>query len=190
MSTATLPCPNCLIPLPGNLCNTAQSVVCPGCDKLIHADVFPALFRSQTEGRKAEAILEAGVSSCFYHEGKKAVTPCDGCGRFLCALCDVELNRQHLCPSCVDKSHTKGTLINLERNRTVYDTAALVLAVGPVLIFPLMGFTFATAPAAIFCGTFSFFRPGSLVRRGHLRAIIAVLIGLVESGVWLKAFIF
>jgi hypothetical protein len=176
--------------LPGNLCNTAESVVCPGCDKLIHADVFPALFREQKAGRKAEAILEAGVSSCFYHDGKKAVIPCDGCGRFLCALCDVELNGQHLCPSCVDSTRTKGTLINLERSRTVYDTGALLLAVVPIVLFPLAGFTIATGPAAVICGVMAFFRPGSLVRRGRLRAISAVLIGLVQCGLWMKTIFF
>src|SRR5690349_9939788 len=138
MSTGTLLCPNCQLPLPGNLCNTTAPAVCPGCEKRIHADVFPAMFRAQAEGRPAEAILEEGVSSCFYHEGKKAVVPCDGCGRFLCALCDVELNQQHLCPTCVDKSRTKGTLINLETRRTVYDTTAMTLALGPVLLFPLL----------------------------------------------------
>ena len=190
MSTGTLPCPNCLIPLPGNVCNTAGPAICPGCDKLIQADVFPALFRDPSAGRPAEEILEAGVSSCFYHEGKKAVVPCDGCGRFLCALCDVELNRQHLCPACVDNSRTKGTLINLETRRMVYDTAAMSLALGPVVLFPLLTITWATAPAAIVYGIMAFFRPGSLVRRGRLRASIAILIGLAQSGFWLSAIFF
>jgi len=172
--------------LPGNLCNTAKSAICPGCDRPIHADVFPALFRDQQPGRSAEAILEAGVSSCFYHEGKKAVVPCDGCGRFLCALCDVELNNQHLCPSCFDNSRTKGTLVNLEAKRFVYDSAALSLAVLPLLIWPV---TIITSPLAVGFGIFSFFRPGSLVGRKYVRGILAVVIGLGQMAGWLMIFV-
>jgi hypothetical protein len=163
-----------------------DSATCPGCDKRIHADVFPALFRNLQAGRTGETILEEGVSSCFYHEGKKAVVPCDGCGRFLCALCDVELNQQHLCPSCVDKSRTKGTLINLETRRTVYDTAALSLALWPLLIWPA---TIVTGPVAVACGVLSFFKPGSLVGRRTARAIIAILIGLAQIGGWVAIFV-
>lgn len=180
---ASVSCPSCHLPLPGNLCNTAEDIRCPGCDRRIHAEAFPALFRPRAEGRKAETILEAGVSSCFYHEGKKAVVPCDGCGRFLCALCDLELNGQHVCPTCLEKSRTAPgpVKVNLEATRTVYDSAAMSLAVWPLLIWPA---TILTAPAAIACAIYSFFRPPSLVGPSRWRAIVAILIGLTQLGFW------
>lgn len=187
MSIGTVPCPSCRIPLPGNLCNTPGLVTCPGCDSQIHVDVFPAQFRGRSEGRKAETILEAGVSSCFYHEGKKAVVPCDGCGRFLCALCDVELNQQHLCPACVEKSRTKGNLVSLETHRTVYDSAALSLSLWPLLIWPA---TILTAPAAVVLAILSFFRPPGLAGRRPGFAFAAIVLALAQMAGWIGRFFF
>jgi hypothetical protein len=186
MSTALVACAHCRLPLPGNLCNAADAVRCPSCDRVIFADVFPAQFRDRKAGVKGEAILEDGVSSCFYHEGKKAVVPCDGCGRFLCALCDVELNQRHLCPSCVENSRARGRHINLETHRTVFDTAALTLALLPLVVFPL---TLFTAPAAGVCGVMSFYRPGSVLRRRPWRALFGIVLGVGEVIAWIALFI-
>jgi hypothetical protein len=189
-TVSSVPCPNCRVALPGNFCNTSAEVTCPACDHKVQVWVYPALFRERATGRKAELIVEAGVSSCFYHEGKKAVVPCDACGRFLCALCDVELNGRHICPSCLDKARTapaQGGMLNLETTRTVYDGAALSLAVWPLLIWPA---TLLTAPAAVICGILAFFRPASLVGRSSGRAILAILLGLTQIGFWVWAFFF
>ena len=70
-------------------------------------------------------MLVDGEASCFYHPAKKAVLPCESCGRFLCAVCDVEMNGQHLCPACLASGKKKGRLKQLENRRTLYDSLAL-----------------------------------------------------------------
>jgi hypothetical protein len=181
MSSGLVACPNCRTILPGAACNSDRPLPCPGCERMIHIDVFPALFRARPAALKAESILEAGVSSCFYHEAKIAVVPCDGCGRFLCALCDVEFGGRHICPACFDNSRVKGDVMNLETGRIVYDSAALSLTLVPLLIWPI---TLVTAPAAFACAIFSFFRPTSIVHRSRIRAYLAVLFSLSQMLGW------
>src|SRR5438874_13754528 len=87
-----------------------------------------------------------GEAGCFYHPQKRAIIPCAACGRFLCALCDVELNDEHLCPVCLETGRKKGKLTQLETKRTLYDSSALILSVLPIIcLWPL---SIVTAPAA------------------------------------------
>lgn len=175
-------CPQCKGSLPGVLCNTGDLVICPVCDATIQVEVFPANFQSPQPTVSSEGILEPGVSSCFYHDQKKAVVHCDGCGRFLCALCDLEMGNQHLCPVCLQSSRKKGSIPELENRRTLYDGAALSLALLPILLGPL---SLLTAPAAICLGIMSFFKPGSVVPRTRVRAYFAIGLALLQIGAWI-----
>ena len=174
-------CPSCQQSLPGLLCNTAAPTPCPACGHQIQVAIFPAFFQAQAVGQTGERIVEEGVSSCFYHEQKKAVAHCDGCGRFLCALCDLEMNGRHFCPTCLDTGRKKGRLPELDNRRTLYDGAALTLALLPLLIWP---FTLLTAPAAIGCAVLSFKRPGSIVRRSPWRSYLAIAVAVVQIIGW------
>jgi hypothetical protein len=185
INPAPVTCPGCRNPLPGSHCNTAELVRCPSCQVRLHIEVFPALFKTIAEGRPAEAILVAGESACFYHETKRAVLPCDVCGRFLCALCDVELDNRHLCPACLKSGYQKGRLNQLEKSRVLYDSAALWLAVLPMLLPPL---TVLTAPMAIFLAILSWFRPSSIVPRTRLRSYLAIAFALAQIAFWIFAF--
>src|SRR6185312_11526726 len=113
----------------------------------LKVEVFPALFRKIDAGKSGETIMVEGESSCFYHPQKKAVLPCDGCGRFLCALCDCPLDGRHLCPTCLEAGRTKGKIKSLDNERTLYDSIALALTLYPLIIFY---FTLITAPLALF----------------------------------------
>src|SRR5580658_8979442 len=97
-----LTCPSCKVALPPSLYNTPDLYPCPACSIPIRIEVFPALSAPQAVGQSGETILVEGESSCFYHPAKRAVVACESCGRFLCALCDLDLNGQHLCPGCLD----------------------------------------------------------------------------------------
>src|SRR6185503_280265 len=174
-------CPKCRSALPGAMCNTAAPVRCPACDTLIQVEIFPAHFQPAAVGQPAESIIEEGVSSCFYHEQKRAVTHCAGCGRFRCALCGVDCRGQHVCPACLQSGKQKGRLPHLESSRATWDSAALLFALGPLLI-PLI--VIATAPVAIALGIISFFKPGSIVPRTRIRAWLAIGFGLVEIAFW------
>ena len=187
MSLLAAVCPRCRNSLPDALCNSGAPVRCPTCNTIILVEVFPALFRSTAVGRSPETILEQGVSSCFYHEQKKAVVHCDGCGRFLCALCDLELGGQHLCPGCLQTGKRTGTMPHLENRRTLYDSAALALVFVPLLMLPV---TIVTAPAAIYFAVLSWFRPGSIVRRTRTRAIVAIGFAFAQIAGWMAVWYF
>jgi hypothetical protein len=181
MSSVAAACPSCQSSLSGALCNTGRLVHCPACDAVIQVEIFAALFKQISTGPMAEAILTEGVSSCFYHEQKKAVVHCDACGRFLCALCDLDLQGQHLCPACLQSGRRKGQIPHLENRRTLYDGAALSLALFPLLFFPA---TLITAPAAIYFSILSFHRPSSLIPRSRIRSYLALVIGVLQIGGW------
>jgi hypothetical protein len=145
-------------------------------------EVFPAMFRRTDGGGLGETVASSEEAACFYHPQKRAVVPCDGCGRFLCALCDVELNNQHLCPGCIQSGRRKGKLRNLENERVLYDRIALTVSIVPLLIWP---FTVVSAPAALYLAIRHWKSPRSIVTRGaSLRFSLAMLFALAQIGGW------
>lgn len=125
--------------------------------------------------------MTEGEAACFYHPQKKAVLPCDACGRFVCSLCDCELNGQHFCPACLESGKTKGKIKSLENRRTLYDSLALSLSLLPLLIFY---FTIITAPMSLFIAIRYWNAPRSLVHRTKIRFIFAVLFSILQIVGW------
>lgn len=186
MNGQTVSCTKCFTPLPADFFQTTDLAPCPACKTLIQVEVFPALFKPIVVGKFGETIMVDGEAGCFYHPQKRAVIPCAGCGRFLCALCDVELNDQHLCPACLETGRQKGKLTQLENKRALYDSAALSLALLPLLLWP---FTFMTAPAAIVLAIYSWRKPSSILPRTRIRSYLAILIAGLQIAGWVLLFI-
>src|ERR1700744_6339275 len=180
-----LQCPNCRTALLEGVFNQTELSPCPACGGFIQIELFPAFFRKISPGQSGEVIVMEGESGCFYHPQKKAVLPCDGCGRFLCALCDCELGGQHLCPVCLETGKTKGKIKNLENQRILYDSIALSLAIYPILIFY---FTLITAPMTLFVSIRYWKSPMSLVRRTKVRFMAAILLALLQLTGWVFIF--
>ena len=122
-----IPCPKCRAWLLDGVFNQLQLAPCPSCGTPLQIEVFPALFRKIEPGQRPEAIMLEGESSCFFHPQKKAVVPCAGCGRFLCAVCDCEFRGEHFCPACLETGKSKGKIKALESQRIRYDKIALTL---------------------------------------------------------------
>ncbi|HYT61309.1 MAG TPA: hypothetical protein VEL06_14130 [Haliangiales bacterium] len=181
MSQSLITCTKCNASLVGEVLGTPELVPCPSCGAAIKVDLFPAYFKGPVKGQVGENLLVEGESGCFYHPQKKAVVPCEACGRFLCALCDCELNGQHLCPVCLETGKKKGRLKNLQNHRTLYDNLALALAVGPLLIFYL---TIVTAPMALYFALRYWSTPSSVIQRSKIRFVIAIAIASAEILAW------
>ena len=186
MSVSLIQCPACQAWLLEGVFSQTQMSPCPACGVRLQVEVFPALFHSRSIGRSSETIIVEGESSCFYHPQKKAVVPCQGCGRFLCALCDCELNGQHFCPACLDAGKNRGKIKSLENQRTLYDSIALSLAIYPLLIFY---FTLVTAPMRLYVALRYWKAPRSIVRRTKIRFVAAIILALLQIGGWCALFV-
>jgi len=181
MNGPTVSCTKCNSPVPPDFFQRTDLAPCPACEAALQVEVFPALFKPIAVGKFGETILVDGEASCFYHPQKRATIPCAGCGRFLCAVCDVELNNQHLCPACLETGRQKGKLPQLENKRMLFDSAALSLALLPLLMWPL---TLMTAPAAIIVAIYSWRKPSSILPRTRIRAYLAILIAALQMAGW------
>ena len=168
--------------LPPDTWNLSYESYCPSCRAPITAMVFPALLRGA--GALPELAIEGTEATCFYHARKKAAVPCDQCGRFLCALCQVELSGQNWCPSCIERARGQGTLASLDRRRMMYDNMTLLLATVP-LLWPFTLLTFLTAPAALFLVIRYWRAPSSLVPRTKIRFVIAGVLSLAQIAGWI-----
>jgi len=175
---ALIQCPKCRATLLESAFNLPDFTPCPACAVPLQVEIFPAFFRKIAPGQKGEAVLVEGESSCFYHPQKKAVRPCDGCGRFVCALCDCELTGQHFCPTCLDVGKSKGKIKNLDNHRTRYDSIALSLAVVSALLFFTFFIPAITASAALYVAIRYWKAPQSIVRFHRVRTIIAIILAL------------
>jgi hypothetical protein len=182
MNPATLQCTKCRTPLSDPTQYLAALAPCPSCAAALQMEIFPALFRQFTPGRGGDRLLTEDEASCFYHPQKRASVPCDACGRFLCGLCDCELNGQHLCPVCLEAGGRKGKIKNLQTSRTLYDSIALALAVYPVALIFGIYFTPITAPMALYVAVRHWNAPRSLVRRTRARSIAAIILAMMELG--------
>jgi hypothetical protein len=135
--TSRLFCTNCNGGIPEEEWNTPDMRICPACEAPFRVLAFPALLQGTRTIEPAQHVLE-GEATCFYHPRKKAVTPCDRCGRFLCALCEIDFRGERWCPACLESGQRKRTVRTLENSRTNYDSIALALATLPVITIWLL----------------------------------------------------
>src|SRR5258706_14076605 len=176
MGSQVISCGECSWPVPVESWNREENVRCPGCGQQVRVLAFPAMAQMRT-GALPEALSAETEASCFYHPESRAAIPCDECGRFLCRLCELEIDGRHLCPSCFQTGVETRKLENVETRRTMYDTMALALSTFPLLLFwPAL----VTAPAALFVVFRRWRAPGSLVPRTRIRFYLAAFFALAE----------
>lgn len=187
MSSVAVLCPRCQSSIKDVILDRGEFTRCQRCLSAFEIEVFPAFFRSHSQTPEAELVLIEGESTCFYHADKKALIPCHGCGRFLCALCDCELHGEHFCPSCLEAGVTKGKIKSLENRRTKHDSIALTLALAPMLFFYI---TLVTAPATLYIAIRHWKTPLSVVRRTKVRFVIAIVIALLQIIGWIAVIFF
>ncbi len=178
-------CPKCQQPLPDELFNRSGMVNCPSCERPVRVLAFPALFAKVAQGSAGETLFSDDEAGCFYHPQKRAVVHCQNCGRFLCALCDIELNGQHLCTACLESGKKKGKLNTLENHRILYDSIALSLTTYPLLFVYL---SLICAPIALFVAIRYWKAPSSIVRKGKIRFILAIVLAILELLGWAALF--
>ena len=181
-----LTCENCRAQMPASaVVGQGDAGACPRCGIPARVDVFPAFFRQTGPGQAGDPILFDKESSCFYHPEKKAVVPCECCGRFLCVLCDLELDGRHICTACVSAEREKGRLERLENERVLYDTIALEVAGVPLILAPCFWFVWpivgVLAGAVALFMVFRYWKaPPPLFRRRKWRMVLAAVLGACD----------
>jgi hypothetical protein len=150
------------------------------CGRLLEWRVFPALLHPPPEADTPATAL-ADESRCFFHADRPAALVCEGCGRFICRLCDIRFEGRHLCATCIRAGMSKDRFAHLDRGRIRYDSLALSLALLPLLIWPL---TILTAPAAIGVVVFGWRKPRSLVAPNGWRFPVAAIVAALQVVGW------
>ena len=180
-----LACSQCKTPFDARIVNTFVLTPCPTCKEPVRVDVCPAFFRKLPPGQTGDPLQAEEEAGCFYHPGKKAIVACSVCGRFLCALCDVEFNHRHLCPACLEKGKSKRKIKNLENHRVCYDRVALYVAlISMIFVWP----TLITAPVVFFMVIRYWRAPGSIIPRTKIRFIVAIALACLQIAGWVLFF--
>lgn len=179
MSAPHLPCPKCRKPLEPPGSEGPGALRCPQCRTAFQFEALPALFAGPRIGRPGEALVDAGEASCYFHPEKRATIACESCGRFLCALCDLEVDGRHICPSCFSAGRKKGTLGSLDQFRISWPGLAILC----VTVLPLGFYPFTpifAACALVFLGI-GVKKPGSITgRRRIVSCMVAALLAVGE----------
>jgi hypothetical protein len=179
MTTAqNIQCGACSWPLPAESWNRESPVACPGCGTPGRVLAFPAIVRVPV-GAAPEALGGDTEASCFYHSRNRAASPCEECGRFLCRLCELDVDGRRICPGCFAAGVRGRKIQEVETKRTMYDSMALALATLPVFLFwPVFG----TAPVTLYLVVRHWNSPRSIVPRTRIRFYLAALFALAEIG--------
>ncbi len=157
------------------------------CGRMLRIEAFPALFASPPPARN-ETAVPGEEACCYYHATRKAVAPCDRCGRFICGLCEVTAGQERLCPACIASSIGDGRNAGgaLDNKRVCYDKLALLLGSLPAwYITPLLALFIAarhwSSPGGVLTG-----RATYVARMG---AALLLAVGWLSFWTWLLLYL-
>lgn len=119
---------------------------CPYCEKRLQIRVWDSV---QQNTNAAAALSDQ--ARCFFHPDKAFQACCQRCGRFVCALCDLQLGAEHVCPACFERgrgdSGVEAGKAEWRYRDVLYDSIAVTVGWGWILIWPVI---VAAIPAVIF----------------------------------------
>ncbi len=167
---------------------SGKKIVCHSCRKQYDVFTFPAFYFNNNCFSCSNNIEFENEASCFFHSQKKAEKYCAACGRFICALCAVEIDSRNLCPVCFNSNKQAGNLIQLQESNFLFDRIALDIAVIGLLLF---FFSLVTAPIALFIAIKYWKKTGGgrPLPRSKIRLVLAIVISLLEICGWIGVLI-
>lgn len=119
---------------------------CPSCANRLQICLWPVV----RQNTNAAAAL-SDQASCFFHPDKAFQACCQRCGRFVCALCDLQLGAEHVCPNCFERGRGDSDVEAGQaewRNRDVlYDSIAATVGWAWIIFWPTL---IVAIPAVIF----------------------------------------
>lgn len=141
----TVLCPNCMNDIAPAVADSDWQT-CPYCEKRLQIRLWP-LVRQNTDA----ATALSDQATCFFHPEKAFQACCQRCGRFVCALCDLQLGAEHICPTCFERgrggSGAEAGKAEWKNRDVLYDSIAVTVGWGWILIWPTI---VVALPAVIF----------------------------------------
>ncbi len=139
----TVPCPSCGGDVaPGETHAGWQS--CPYCEKRLQIRAWPVIRNSANA-----ATAMPDQATCFFHPDKAFQACCQRCGRFVCALCDLQLGAEHVCPTCFERGRVdtglNGGKAEWRHRDVLYDSIAMTMGWGWILVWPTLVVALPTA---------------------------------------------
>jgi len=139
---AAVTCPHCSADIPAD----SRWESCPYCQKRLQICVWPVV---RQNNNAATALSDQ--ATCFFHPDKAFQACCQRCGRFVCALCDLQLGAEHVCPTCFERgradSGAEASKAEWRYRDVLYDSIALTVGWGWILFWPTI---VAAIPAVVF----------------------------------------
>lgn len=115
---------------------------CSSCRGTFEATPFRAVEQRHDAVHAVTATPDGVAAACANHARNAAVTSCQRCGLFICALCEMNLGNGSYCPSCFDRIRTEGTLQTRYRDYATMAVSAAVVGLlctslpfGPFVIY-------------------------------------------------------
>ncbi len=143
VEAGTVSCPSCL----GDIAPLGPDwQTCPYCDKRLQVRLWPVV---RPNSKASTAVSDQ--ATCFFHPDKAFQACCQRCGRFVCALCDLQLGAEHVCPTCFERGRgapgSEAGKAEWRYRDVLYDSIALTVGWGWILFWPTL---IAAIPAVIF----------------------------------------
>jgi hypothetical protein len=139
---AAVACPHCSVGMPAD----SRWESCPYCQKWLQIRVWPIV----CQNTNAVSAL-SDQATCFFHPDKAFQACCQRCGRFVCALCDLQLGAEHVCPTCFERgradSGSEAGKAEWRYRDVLYDSIAVTVGWAWIIFWPTI---VAALPAVIF----------------------------------------
>lgn len=141
-------CPRCKARLTADWIRSGI-VTCPDCRRDFEATAFhppaPRLHVAEV------TMTPEGANACANHARNAAVTSCQRCGLFICALCEINVGQGSYCPSCYEHLRQTGDKGVSPRYRDYASMARICVAIGALATFMWgLGAIFGVA-ALVYC---------------------------------------
>jgi uncharacterized paraquat-inducible protein A len=118
------------------------AVQCPACEQPFESTVFRPRELRHEAVQEVTQTPDGVATACANHAGNAAVTTCQRCGLFICALCDMNTGEGSYCPSCFERIRTGNVQTGIRyRDYASMAVSAAVLALfcwiplGPFVIY-------------------------------------------------------
>ena len=145
VASGTIACPNCTGKVEPLETETGWQR-CPYCQERLQFRLWPAI--------RHNPIAVAAIpdqATCFFHPEKAFQACCQRCGRFVCALCDLQLGAEHVCPTCFERGRSdigsNGGKAEWRHRDVLYDSIAMVIGWCWIIFWPVI---VVALPTAIF----------------------------------------